>query len=88
MLLCFVDSQQKFLKKPAEEPPADSQLPMVIENDKKGDSDGQVALSDSDNNSAPDPKHENKPPNSNTGSGRDMEESDFTRPQEELLFIN
>lgn len=88
----MLDSKERFLNKPTPVPP-DTQVPMVVGNDSsKGDGDKGATdpASDSTNGSGPESSsnRESNPPNADTGSARrDLEESDFTRPQEELLFF-
>ena len=89
-----IDSKERFLNKSAPLPAA-TQVPMIADGS-NGDANGQVTAnpaSDSTNDSgveAPSNRENNPGPSSDTGSSskREMEESNFTKPQEDLLYID
>ena len=76
---------------PSPEPGNDNQMPMVVENDTKGDSDKKVTPhsgSDATSGSGQESSSNRGENSTNTDADkRTLEESDFTRPQEELLFL-
>lgn len=82
------------MNKPSEIP-SDNQVPMVIPNDKTtGDGHTKVtadSVADVDSNTGgrvTTSSRENNTSNTDSGSTkRELEESDFTRPQEELAYI-
>ena len=101
LLLCWVCSKEykpSFLNwNDTPSPENDNQVPMVVENNViKADSDKKVTPdsgSDGASGSGQDsiPNRENTGPRVSTDTDpnkRALEESDFTRPQEELIFIN
>ena len=95
--ICSKEYKPQFLNRDTAAPPEnDNQVPMVIENnDPKGDSDEKVtpdpdsnATSDSGQESTSNRDNGAPRPNTDTDSNkRALEESDYTRPQEELIFI-
>ena len=89
-----IDSKERYLNKSAPLPAA-TQVPMITDSS-NGDGNGQVTanpVSDSTNDSGVEAtsNRENNPgPSSDMGSSskKEMEESNFTKPQEDLLYID
>ena len=93
-LVVSTDSKERCYPNNSAALPVATQVPMITDNS-KGDIDGQVTpkpASDSTDGSGADStsNRENNPPTGDTGgsSKRDLEESTFTRPQEDLLYID
>ena len=89
----FTDSKERYLNKSAPIPAA-TQVPMITDSS-NGDANGQVTAnpaSGSTNDSGVEAtsNRENNPPSSDMGSSskKEMEESNFTKPQEDLLYID